>query len=111
MQDKFLISNKVKKTIIYIEKMTDNYPKTECVLKNKIIDTSYELLKYIYEANIYKEEKYMKKIIVEIRMLEFYIKKSYAKKLISIKKYEVIGNHLLEINKMVNSWILSEKNK
>ena len=111
MQNKFLISNKVKKTIIYIEKMTENYPKTENVLKNKILDTSYELLKYVYEANIYKEEKYMKMIIVDIRMLEFYIKKSYNKEIISIKKYEIVGNHLLEINKMVNSWMLSEKNK
>ena len=46
--------------------MTENYPKTENVLKNKILDTSYELLKYVYEANIYKEEKYMKMIIVDI---------------------------------------------
>ena len=45
----------------------------------------------------------MKDIIVDIRMLEFYIKKSLDKKIINYRKYEVLGNHLLEINKMVNS--------
>lgn len=111
MHDKLLISNKIKKTIIYIEKMLENYPHTENILKNRIIDKSYELLELTYKANIYKESYYMKNIIVDIRMLEFYIKKSLDKKIISFRKYEVLGNHFLEINKMVNSWILNEKVK
>ena len=64
-----------------------------------------------YKANIYKESYYMKNIMVDIRMLEFYIKKSLDKKIISFRKYEVLGNHFLEINKMVNSWLLNEKVK
>lgn len=111
MQDKLLISVKIKKTIIYIEKILENYPHSENVLKNKIIDTAYELLELTFKANIYKDLSYMKNIIVNIRMLEFYIKKSLDKKIINYKKYEVLGNHFLEINKMVNSWILSEKIK
>lgn len=104
MHDKLLIANKIKKTIIYIETMTNNYPKTEYILKNKILDKSYILLELVYKANIYKDISFMKEILVNIRMLEFYIKKSYDKKLITIRKYEIVGNHLLEINKMVNSW-------
>lgn len=111
MYDKLLISNKIKKTILYIEKMLENYPHTENILKNKILDKSYELLELTYQANIFKEVCYMKNIIVNIRMLEFYIKKSLDKKIINYKKYETIGNYFLEINKMVNSWILSEKVK
>ena len=38
MHDKLLIANKIKKTIIYIETMTNNYPKIEYILKNKILD-------------------------------------------------------------------------
>ena len=91
--------------------MLENYPHTENILKNRIIDKSYELLELTYKANIYKESYYMKNIIVDIRMLEFYIKKSLDKKIISFRKYEVLGNHFLEINKMVNSWILNEKVK
>ena len=53
----------------------------------------------------------MKESIVKIRMIEYYIKISLEKKIISYKKYENIGKFLLEINKMINSWALNEKNK
>ena len=111
MQDKFLIATKVKKTIIYMEKMLENYPHTENVLRNKIIDKAYNLLENTYKANIYKEINYMKEILVDIKMLEFYIKKSLDKKIINFKKYEVIGNHFLELNKMISAWIVYEKKK
>ena len=111
MHDKLLISIKVKKTIEYIEKVTKKYPKIEYVLKNKILDACYELLELTYKANIYHDKKYMKEILVKIRIIEYFVKKSIDKKLINFKKYENIGNHLLEINKMVNSWILCEKIK
>lgn len=111
MQDKLLIITRIKKTIEYIEKMVKNHPHSEVILKNKIIDNCYQLLEISYRANIYKNVDFMKDIIVRIRMLEFYIKKSLDKKVISYKKYEIIGNHLLEINKMVNVWILNEAKK
>ena len=44
-------------------------------------------------------------------MINYYVEKSLDKKLISFKKYENIGKHLLEINKMVNVWMKNEKNK
>lgn len=53
----------------------------------------------------------MKDIIVQINMLEYYIKISLDKKIISYKKYEYIGNYLLEINKMIKSWIYGEKSR
>ena len=111
MQDKLLIVTKVKKTIEYLEKITCNFPNKEYVLKNKIIETSYNILELTYKANIHKEIVYIKDIIVKIRMLEYYIKISLDKKIINYKKYENIGNHLLEINKMIVSWSYNEKNK
>ncbi len=111
MQDKLLISVKVKKTIDYIEKITNNYPHTEVILKNKIIDSCYDLLRLTYKASIYKEINTMKDVLVNIKMIEYYINKSLNKKIINFKKYENIGNYLLEINKMVNKWILNEKEK
>lgn len=111
MQDKLLIATRVKKTIDYIEVITNNYPHTEIILKNKIIDTSYELLYLTYKANIYKDIYSMKDILVNIRMLDYYVKKSLDKKIISYKKYEVLASHLLEITKMVNKWITNEKSR
>ena len=111
MQDRLLIASKIKKTIEYLEKVTVNYPHTENVLKNEITRVSYNVLELVYKANIYRDLSYMKEILVQIRMLEYFVKKSLDKKLINFKKYENIGNHLLEINKMVNAWIYSEANK
>jgi len=111
MQDKLLIATRVKKTIEYIEKVLINYPQSEIILKNKIISSCYDLLELVYRANIFKETIYMKEILVKIRMIEYYIKTSLDKKVISYKKYENIGNNLLEINKMITSWIKNEKNR
>lgn len=111
MQDKLLITRKIKKTIDYIEKAIENYPHRYNSLKNKIMDSCYELLELSYQANITKDINFMKNIIVKIRMLEYYIKTSLDKKLINYTKFENIGNYLIEINKMVNIWVKSEKTK
>ena len=60
---------------------------------------------------MYQNIEYMKEIIVRISMLEFFLKVSLDKKLISFKKYEIVGIYLLDTVKMVNSWIKNEKSK
>lgn len=111
MQDKLLIVTKVKKTIDYINNILVNFPKVEYVLKNNISNDFYNMLELIYKANIHKDIFYMKEAIVKIRMIEYYLKISLDKKIISFKKYENIGKYLLEINKMINSWMTYEKSK
>jgi len=111
MQDRLLIITKIKKTNEYIEKMLFNYPKLEYILKNNIESTCYEMLELAYKANIHKDAFYMREIIVKSKMLEYYIKISLDKKIISYRKLEVIGNHLLELTKMINSWIKYETSK
>ena len=111
MQDKLLIISKIKKTISYIDNVLVNFPKTEYILKNNISSNFYDLLELAYKANIHKDVFFMKESIVKIRMIEYYIKISLNKKIISFKKYENIGKYLLEINKMINMWALNEKIK
>ncbi len=111
MQDKLLIVTKIKKTIDYINNVLVNFPKIEYILRNNISDNFYKLLELVYQANIHKDIFYMKEAVVKIRMIEYYLKISFDKKYISFKKYENIGNYLLEINKMINSWMLYEKNR
>lgn len=111
MQDKLLIATKLKKTIEYIDKAILNYPHTEVILKNKIIESCYQILELVYKANVFKETNYMKELIVKVRMLNYYIEISLDKKLISFKKYENIGKYLLELIKMVNVWMNNEKKK
>ena len=64
-----------------------------------------------YRASLFKDINYMKEILIKIKMIEYYVKISYDYKLISLIKFENIGLHLLEINKMVNSWIKNEKSR
>ena len=111
MQDKFLIAFKIKKTIEYVKKTVDNYPHGYVVLKNNIMDQFYTLLKLSYKASIYKEINIMKDIIVEIKMIEYFIKVSYKYELISFKKFENVGKYLLELNAMVSSWIKNETDR
>ena len=111
MQDKLLIVSKIKKTISYVDNVLINFPNTEHILKNNIISNFYDLLELVYKANIHKDIFFMKESLVKIRMIEYYIKISLEKKIISFKKYENIGKFLLEINKMINVWALNEKNK
>ena len=98
MKDSLIIASKYKKTIEYIFKITDNYPHKEIELKSRIINTSYDILECIYAY----DKKY---IIPKLKMLDYYLKLSYEKKIISKRKYEVISNYLLEIVKMVYSWV------
>ena len=109
MQDKLIIVTRIKKTIDTIEKIIENYPHQEVILKNRITETLYTLLELSYQANIHKDKFYMSEIIVKLKMLDYYIKMSLDKKIISYKKYETVGNHLLEKNKMVLVWLNNEK--
>ena len=111
MQDKFLIALRIKKTIEYVKKSVDNYPHGYVALKNNIMDSFYALLRLSYKASVYKETNIMKDIVVEIKMIEYFIKVSYKYKLISLKKFENISKYLLELNSMVNSWIKNETDR
>lgn len=73
----------------------------------------YDLLENTYNGNINKNDirkKYQNKTIINLRMLDYYLKLSMNKKIISLKKYTTIGNYLLEINDLIIIWIRNEKN-
>lgn len=106
MDDKLQIITKMKRTIEYIDKSLDNYPHRHIELKNKIRNSLDDMLEYCYIANQgYEKEMYQKLSLVKIEMVDYYLKTSYKKELISKKKYESISKHLLEINKMICGWI------
>ena len=105
MNDKLLIASKIKKTIEYINKSLNNYPHRYIELKQHIISDMFTLLEYCYTANInIDSNKHKSLCIVKIKMIDYYLKLSYKNELISIKKYESICKHLIEITKMIYSW-------
>ena len=110
MKDNFRIVTSFKRLISYLDKIIVNYPNNERVLKDKITNTLYDTLELIYLANELDERRvFQKKIVVKIKILDYYLKQSCDKKYISYKKYNKISNHLLNILKQVYGWIKYEK--
>lgn len=105
MNYNFKVLNNSYKTINYINKLLINFPKKEVVLKNSIEKNCYDLIENIFAYNINDtiriKDKYLKDILVKLSMLEFYIRVSFDKKMISRHQFEVIGKFLIEIRKMV----------
>ncbi len=106
--DKLLIITKIKKTIVYLDNIVDNFPLKETILRDNLKNSIYQLLEIAYRANINVDEKrliHQKELLVKMKMLDFYIKISCDKKIINYKKYEKIGVHLLMITKLIQAWI------
>ena len=109
--EKFIIARTARKTIRFIEKNTENFPKSYAVLRDKIISSCYLILEYIYRANIFQDLDNKKEIIVQIQMLNFYLEEALRKGVLTNKKFASYTNHLLEIDKMVRAWFNYEKSK
>lgn len=105
MKDNLLIITRIKKTIEYVNKTLNNFPNKDIELKRHIIDDLFMMLEYCYLANNdYEKSKYQTYAMVKISLIDYYLKLSYKKSLISKKQYETLSKHLLEINKMIRAW-------
>ena len=111
IHENLIIARQARKTLRFIEKNTHNFPNEYKVLKDRIISTSYDILKWIYRANVFQEKEDKKEVIVQIQMLNFYLEEALRKELLSNKKFLSYTNHLLELDKMVRSWFSYEKVK
>ena len=89
--DRLLIAVRVKKTIIYLEDILDNFPHKNLELKKNISNTMYEILECIYLANMgYEKEKNKALALVKMQMIDFYLLVSYKKILLVRKILEYI---------------------
>lgn len=112
MNYNFLLLSKTEKTIQYINKILVNYPKKELILEKNIEKNMYEMIECIFAYQINDtdriKQKYLKDFLIKLAMLNFYIKVSFDKKIISKKQCEVIGRFLIEIRKITFGVIKSE---
>lgn len=105
MKDNLIIITRIKKTIEYVNKTLSNFPKKEIELKKHIIDDLFVILECCYLANNdYEKTKKQTYALVKVSLVDYYLKISYKKDLISKRQYEMVSNHLLEINKMIRAW-------
>lgn len=104
-EDKLLIISRLKKSYEYINKSLENFPHKYINLKNNIENTLFEMLELCYRAN-YNLDKNNNQIMcmAKLAMLDYYLKLSYKKEIISKKKFESIAKHLNEIHAMIKKW-------
>ena len=74
MQDNLLIARSVRKTINYVEKNIYNFPNEYKVLKERIINSCYDILENVYRANLDQNITSKREVLVQIRMLNYYLK-------------------------------------
>ena len=108
--DKFKIAKDIKKTIIYLDKVISNFPKSEKILRDRITNDLYSMLEITYVANSIEERvSYQKQLLSKLKMIDFYILLAHTKHYISDKQYNQIGNFLINIIKEINAWIKNEE--
>jgi len=112
LKDNLLIITKIKRFIETFDTLLNNYPKVEKVLKNNLEKELYLLLEISYMANISINKLiYQQKLLVRIKLIDYYCYCSFKKGIISYKKYTSIVTKLIEIQKMLYGWINYEKKK
>ena len=62
-EEKFKIIQYIRELILNIDNNLDNFPKKDIELKNRIRNSSYDLLEIAYEANTIREKDEKPKLI------------------------------------------------
>lgn len=104
MNSDFILLNKTYQTIDFINKMVENYPKKETVIKSYIEKTLYEMVENLFGYNINEtkriKEKYLKDYIIKLSMINYLMYESQKKGFITIKQSQKTGKILLELKKI-----------
>lgn len=111
VHDNLIIARTARKTLRFIEKNTENFPNKYYVLKTRIIESCYNILEWIYRANIMQDISSKKEIVVQIQMLNFYLEEAKRKNILTNKKFLKYSEYLIELDKMTRSWLFYEKNQ
>ena len=106
----FKIVKNIKLFIYSLVNIVINIPNKDKVIKEKLYNTSYDILYLVYRCNYKSENKneYYKDILSNISMLDFYLERCLKNKYINNKVCEKLSNNLLIIMKMIYGWIKSE---
>lgn len=113
MNDKFKITKETKLFILNLNDFIINVPRKDYIIRNKLYDTSLDLLYKIYLANNTKDNKLkltiQTEIVSQISLIDYYIEHSYINKYINEKQCLKKINHLNKIRNMIYGWINASK--
>ncbi len=106
----FMIIKNIKLFIYNLDNIVINIPNKDRILKDRLYNTSYDILYLVYRCNYNSNDKkeYYKDILSNISMLDFYLERSLKNKYINNKVCEKLSNDLLKITKMIYGWIRNE---
>lgn len=76
-EEKFKVIQFIRELIVYIDRNLDNFPKKDIEIKNRLRNSSYDLLNLAYLANITrninKKNELLEEIISKIKVIDFYV--------------------------------------
>lgn len=108
MKENFRIINLVKEMIENFDKYLINFPHKDIELKRNLYETSYHLLKLLYECNsttnLDLKTTLQDKIIADIKFIDFTICRSFKRQIINEKRYIKFGTSLGYIYASVLKW-------
>ena len=106
----FMIIKNIKLFIYNLDNIVINIPNKDRILKDRLYNTSYDILYLVYRCNYNSENKkeYYKDILSNISMIDFYIERCLKNKYINNKVCEKMSKDLLKITIMIYGWIKSE---
>lgn len=107
-EEKFKVIEYIRELLIAIDKNMDNFPKKDIEIKNRIRNTSYDLLEIAYEANsttdVANKKDLLEKAIAKIKIIDFLLNLCYDKQIINQKRYFKFGDRMDDIIKYINGW-------
>ncbi len=113
--ENFKLLDKTKKTTNYIKNITINIPKNERILKDSIEKIMFQSIENTYYYIIQNSEnnrikdKYLKDLLVNFAMLDYFMKCCKEGKYISNHQCDVVCKFLLELRKITHGIIRANK--
>ena len=106
----FMIIKNIKLFIYNLDNIVINIPNKDRILKDRLYNTSYDILYLVYRCNYNSNDKkeYYKDILANISVLDFYLERCLKNKYINNKVCEKLSKDLLKITKMIYGWIRNE---
>lgn len=107
-EEKFKVINFIRKLVLNLDSLLDNFPKKDIEIKNRLRNNSYDLLELVYQANMTvnkkKREEILDLTLAKVKIIDFLVNLCYDKQIINSKKYVKFGDSLEDINKYLTGW-------
>lgn len=112
-EEKFKVIQFIRELIVYIENNLENFPRKDIELKNRLRNTSYDLLEIAYMANTNSNSEnrieLLETLISKVKILDFLLNLCYDKAIINSKRYSKFGTKIDDIVKYTSGWLKSLK--